>query len=172
MKKSLERKHLLAGYCTKQGKDMWHGLIRSGETFQGILDVRFKESIFLDLFAFPYFHSLYKMSIEKKRNDSDVNWSIAFSTFWAKTPEDWAKTPCIREAVLAGFGCAGLVMAHKVRVYKGHLVHAGSAGILTFGFAFVASLGLCTFERESRQRMIEQAMKESKIKHAEDIKRK
>jgi len=111
------------------------------------------------------------MSLGKKQ-EGDVDWSAAWSTFWAKTPQDWARTPCIRESLLAGFGCSGLVMAHKVRIYKGQLAHAGSAGILTFGFASMVSLALCTFERESRHGMIENAMKESKIKHADDLKKR
>jgi len=111
------------------------------------------------------------MSLGKKQ-EGEVDWSSAWSSFWVKTPEEWSKTPCIRESMLAGFGCSGLVMAHKVRVYKGHLAHAGSAGILTLGFASMMSLALCTFERESRHGMIENAMKESKIKHADDLKKK
>jgi hypothetical protein len=106
------------------------------------------------------------MSISKGKTDAD--WDLALKTFWDKSPSDWAKTPCIRECVLAGFGCAGLVMAHKIRIYKGHLGHAGSAGILTLGFASVLSLSLCTLEREHRHGMIESAMRESKIKSARE----
>ena len=111
------------------------------------------------------------MSLGKK-HEGEVDWSSAWSTFWTKTPDEWAKTPCIRESILAGVGCSGLDMAHKVRIYKGHLAHAGSAGILTLGFASILSLALCTFERESRHGMIENAMNESKIKHADEMKRK
>ena len=109
------------------------------------------------------------MSMKKQPNtEVEVNWENAWKTFWIKSPADWANTPCFRESALAGFGCAGLMMAHKLRIYKGQFRPAISAGILTLGFTWALSLGMCTAEREMRHGMIESAMKESKIKNARD----
>lgn len=78
------------------------------------------------------------------------------------------RTPCVKSSYLWGMGCGSVVMAHKLRLYRGNVRHAVSSGIVTFIVVSTFSFVTCANEVNRKYDTLQKAFRIQGIKEDPD----
>lgn len=116
------------------------------------------------------FQLQHKIVVPKDRKNTMSISDIFNGKTWEKVKDtkSWEtlfmRTPCVKSSYLWGLGCGSVVMAHKLRIYRGNVRHAVSSGILTFIIVSTVSFVTCANEVNRKYDQLQKAFRIQGIK--------